>query len=404
MPQFKYLARNLQGSTARGQFEAKDRSAAIELLRKEQLLILSLEEVQTQFFLLKYLPFLRKIKMEDLVVFSRQLATVVEAGVPLVNALDIIADQMEKPDLRSRIGKIRDDVEAGSSFSEAISKDREFFSAFFINMVKAGESSGTLDEILNRLADYIEKTNKLQKKVKSALIYPAVVTGMAVAVTVILMVKVIPIFKTIYSGFGAKLPDATQALLDASDFLKGNFILISIGVMSVVGLLIWFINTPKGRLFFDAFQLRMPIFGIILRKVAISKFTRTFSTLVRSGVPIMTALEIVGKTSGNVIIENAVEGVKKNVREGENISGPLGKTKIFPPLVVRMIHIGEKTGELEKMLTKISDFYDSEVDAAVSGLSSLIEPLIIAFLGIVVGGIVICMFLPILQISSIVKF
>ena len=406
MPQFKYIAKNSSGGTAKGIVEADDRKGAIDLLRKKELIIISLEEgkAKGKSVFSSFLPASQKVSSDDIVVFARQLATVVEAGIPLVNALDIIGEQMDKPDLRSRIYKIRDDVESGASLSEAISKDKGFFSSFFVNMVKAGESSGTLDEILDRLAVYIEKSSNLQKKVKSAMIYPLVISSMAILVTLVLLIKVIPVFKDIYAGFGAKLPGPTQMLINLSDFLMKFFYLIVIFIGIIVFLVTRYAKTIKGRRFLDKLKLRLPVFGPIIKKVAISKFTRTFSTLVKSGVPILNALDIVGKTAGNVVIEEAVEKVKVNVREGENIAAPLTKTGIFPPMVVRMINVGEKTGELEKMLSKVSEFYDAQVEAAVDGLTSLIEPLIILFLGVVIGGIVMCMFLPILKISEVINF
>jgi len=406
VPQFNYIAKESSGNTAKGIVEASDRKGAIDILRKKDLTIISLEEEKgkgrSSFSGL--FSGSQRVGADDLVIFSRQLATVVEAGIPLVNALDIIGEQMEKPEMKKRIFKIRDDVEAGASLSEAISKDKQFFSAFFINMVKAGESSGNLDAILDRLAVYIEKSSNLQKKVKSALIYPAVVTGMALSITLLLLIKVIPVFKEIYAGFGATLPTPTQILINISDFLKAYFYVVAIIVALIIFIMTRYAKTAKGKRFFDRLKLNAPVFGPIIRKVAVSKFTRTFSTLVKSGVPILNSLDIVGKTAGNTIIEDAVEKVKTNVRDGENIATPLAKMDVFPPMVVRMISVGEKTSELEKMLAKISEFYDAQVEAAISGLTSLIEPLIIAFLGIVIGGIVLCMFLPILKISQIVSF
>jgi type IV pilus assembly protein PilC len=259
-----------------------------------------------------------------------------------------------------------------------------------------------LDEILDRLAAYLEKTSGLQKKVKSALMYPAIVSSMAVGITLLLLLKVIPIFKNIFSGFGADLPKPTLVLIAISDFLQKYFIVAAALVAAAVFAFNRYLKTEKGRTAFDSFVLNVPVFGVLFKKVAISKFTRTLSTLIKSGVPILAALEIVGKTSGNKVVEKAVDNVRMNIREGENIAEPLAKSKIFPPMVVRMVAVGEQSGELEKMLSKIADFYDEQVDAAVSGLTSMIEPLIIAFLGLVIGSIVICMFLPIFKITSVV--
>jgi type IV pilus assembly protein PilC len=298
---------------------------------------------------------------------------------------------------------MRNDIETGSSLSEALSRHKKIFSPLFVSMVRAGESSGMLDEILDRLAAYLEKTSNLQKKVSAALIYPAVVSAMAVGITLLLLLKVIPIFKDIFSGFGSELPKPTMMLIAISDIMRKYFLLVVIILAGAVIMAARYIKTERGRLAFDSILLKLPIFGILLTKVAISKFTRTLSTLIKSGVPILSSLEIVGKTSGNKAIEATVEVVRNNVREGEGVSEPLARSKMFPPMVVRMISVGEQSGQLEKMLSKIADFYDEQVDAAVSGLTSLIEPLIIAFLGIVIGTIVICMFLPIFKLSAIMS-
>jgi type IV pilus assembly protein PilC len=297
---------------------------------------------------------------------------------------------------------VRNDVETGSSLSEGLAKHKKIFSQLFINMVRAGESSGMLDEILDRLAAYLEKTSSLQKKVQSALVYPMVVSSMAFLITFVLIWKVVPVFKTIFEGFGANLPTPTMVLINLSDAIQRYFFLIIAGLGGAIFFINRFISTPKGRKMVDGTLLKMPIFGILFRKVAISKFARTLSTLIKSGVPILTALEIVAKTSGNTVVEEAIENVRSNVREGESIAEPLTRSKIFPPMVTRMVSVGEQSGELEKMLSKIADFYDEQVDAAVSALTSMIEPLIIAFLGIVIGTIVICMFLPIFKITSVV--
>ena len=401
MPNFKYTAKDQAGKPASGIFEAADRASAIEMLRKKGLIIISVSESLSR---IKVPPLSfgkGKVKTDDLVIFSRQLATMVDAGIPLVGALDILGEQGENKTFGNILLRIRNDVEAGSSLSEALWKHKKTFSALFVSMVKAGESSGMLDEILDRLATYLEKTSALQKKISSALIYPAVVSVMAISVTLLLLLKVIPIFKNIFSGFGADLPKPTMILIAISDALQKYFLVIIIVIAAVVFFVIKYVNTEKGRLKYDALLLKLPIFGILFKKVAISKFTRTLATLIKSGVPILNSLDIVGKTAGNKAIEMAVETVSTNVREGENVAEPLGKSKLFPPMVVRMVSVGEQSGELEKMLSKIADFYDEQVDASVNGLTSLIEPLIIAFLGIVIGTIVICMFLPIFKITAI---
>lgn len=401
MPNFKYIAKNNDGNDISGFFEAADHASAVDALRKRGLIIVSVSEALPR-FQLSFSFGKKKIKMDDIVVFSRQLATMVDAGIPLVGALDILGEQIENKTFGEIILKIRNDVETGSSLSDAIVKHKKIFSSLYVSMVKAGETSGMLDEILDRLATYMEKTSSLQKKITAALIYPAVVSLMAVGITLLLLLKVIPIFKSIFTGFSAELPKPTMILITISDSLQKYFPIIAITFIIVVFLVSRYVKTEKGRLRYDLLLLKLPVFGILFKKVAISKFTRTLSTLIKSGVPILNSLEIVGKTAGNKGIEMAVENVRTNVREGESIADPLGRSKLFPPMVVRMVAVGEEAGELEKMLSKIADFYDEQVDASVSALTSLIEPLIIAFLGIVIGTIVICMFLPIFKITSIV--
>jgi len=400
MGNFKYVTKDQSGNTLTGMVEAKDRNEAIADLRKRDLIIISLNESSPAMNF--SFSTSRKVGLEDLVIFSRQLATMVDAGIPLVGALDILGEQMDNKTFGAVITSIRRDVETGSSLSEGLAKHKKIFSSLFVNMVKAGEASGMLDDILERLAVYLEKTNALQHKVKSALVYPAVVSSMAILITLFLLIKVIPVFKDIFASFNATLPTPTLILVNISDFVRAYY-LFAFGFLGLMGFLIMqYAKTEKGRLMLDSFLLNMPIFGILLKKVAISKFTRTLSTLIKSGVPILSALEIVGKTSGNKVVELAIDNVRTNVREGENIADPLARSKLFPPMVTRMISVGEQAGELEKMLTKIADFYDEQVDTAVSGLTSLIEPLIIAFLGLVIGTIVVCMFLPIFKITTLV--
>ena len=294
-------------------------------------------------------------------------------------------------------------MEEGASFSESLECFPDVFSELYVNMVRAGEVGGMLDVILLRLSDYLEKTSRLQRKVKSALMYPISVTMIALVITILLLVKVVPTFEDIFASFGAALPLPTQLLLSVSDFMKNNMPYLLVLIVGIGLFIRKWKKTKKGRKFFDGLMLKVPIFGILLRKVAIAKFSRTFSTLVRSGVPILEALDIVGKTSGNVIIEEAVEHTKESVREGKPMVQPLEDSDVFPPMVIKMIMVGEQTGALEEMLGKIADFYDEQVDTDVSGLTSLIEPLLIAFLGVVIGGIVMAMFLPMFKMVSIVQ-
>jgi type IV pilus assembly protein PilC len=399
MPSFKYVAKDNQGKDITGTIEAENRALVIETLRKSELTIISIEEQKGR---LKEAASRKRIKLDDLVVFSRQLATMVDSGIPLVQALDVLSEQIEKQTLRQIVVKVRSDIETGSSLSEALSKHPAVFSNLYVNMVRAGETSGMLDEILDRLALYLEKVNTLQRKVRASLVYPIVVTVMAILITAVLLLKVIPTFKGIFDLLGGTLPLPTQILIGISDFTRQYFP-VAVAMLALAGYALRrFIRTEKGRRRFDACILRLPVFGPLLRKVAVAKFTRTLSTLVKSGVPILTSLDIVGKTSGNKVIEEAVVKVRSSIRDGESIAEPLANSGVFPPMVVRMVAVGEKTGELEKMLSKIADFYDEQVDAAVSGLTSMIEPLIIAFLGIVIGAIVIAMFMPIFKLTEVV--
>lgn len=406
MALYEYLAKDKGGKTQEGTIEAKDRRSALDLLRGKDLIIISMKEMQgsSKGSAGKFsLTFRKKVSIDDLVVFSRQLATMVDAGIPILTSLDVLTQQAENKTFKDMLVKIKDDVEVGASLSSAFSKHPAAFSNLYISMVKAGESSGMLDDILDRVATYLEKSSALQKKIKSAMIYPAVVTVMAVSITTLLLVKVIPVFKKIFADFGAALPTPTLILIGVSDFLIKYMPVVLVVIVLAAYLLKRYIGTERGRLRLDRILLRLPVFGILFTKVAVSKFTRTLSTLVKSGVPILASLEVVARTCGNKVFELAINDVRAGVREGKSIAAPLGKSGIFPPMVVKMIAVGEQAGQLEKMLSKISDFYDEQVDTTVSGLTSMIEPLIIAFLGIMIGTIVICMFLPIFKLSSIVN-
>ena len=412
MPSFEYYAKDKAGKDVKGIQEAEDAADVVKKLKVQGLLVIRVEEVKKaqSLFSISKTPEVKQargksggIKLDDLVVFSRQLATLVGAGIPLVQCLDILASQVEKEKFRVILRKMYVEIKGGKSLSESMMPFQSVFSSLFIHMVKAGESSGQLEEILDRLAQYFEKASALQKKVKSAMMYPMVVSILAFAITFAMLTFIIPKFANIFEGLGAKLPAPTQILIDVSRFLSVNWW----WVLSVLGGGIFIfsraIKLPAGRLLWDSFLLRMPVFGPIFMKVAVSKFSRTLATLVKSGVAILSALEIVSKTSGNARIEVMIVELMGAVTRGESIAKPLEKAGVFPAMVVRMIAIGEETGELEEMLTKIADFYDTQVDTAVAGLTSLIEPLIIAFLGVVIGGIVVALFLPILTLTQVVK-
>lgn len=395
MLQFRYEAKDNQGNTVGGIIEAEDNKAAVVLLHKKDLTIISVSQEKKKVYKSK------KVKLDDLVIFSRQLATMVDSGISLVQALSILSEQSENSTLSTATLYIQRDIESGSSFCDALAKHPQVFSELYINMAKAGESSGRLDEILDRLATYLEKANALQRKVRSSLVYPTVVISLALIITMVLMIKVVPIFKNIFTTLGGTLPLPTQILIGISDLMGKYFPFVAVGFALMVFLFKKYISTPRGRYQFDRMLLNLPIFGPLFKKVAIARFSRTLATLVRSGVPILNALNIVGKTSGNKVVEEIVLNACVSIKEGEPISVPLSKDQVFPPMVVRMIAVGEQTGQLEKMLNKIADFYEEQVDAAVSGLVSMIEPLVIAFLGIVIGGIVVALFLPIFKITEL---
>ena len=398
MATFQYTAKDFNGRSVVGVVEAPNETEAANILHNKSLVVLTVVVVKTRGFKAKGV----KIKLEDLVVFSRQLATMIDAGIPLVQALGILSEQIDNRSLKNVVVTVRQDIEAGMSFCDALSKHPTVFSELFINMSRAGEASGMLDAVLDRLASYLEKTASLQRKVKSSLVYPAVVMIMAVLITAVLLLKVVPTFKGIFDMLGGRLPLPTVILIGISELVRKYFIFTVIFLVILSIAFKKYISTPKGRFNFDSAQLKLPVLGTLFQKVAVAKFSRTFSTLVKSGVAVLNALEIVGKTSGNKVVEQAIGNCRTAVRDGEPIATPLSKSKVFPPLVCRMIGVGEQTGQLEKMLTKIADFYDDQVDAAVTGMTSLIEPLVIAFLGVIIGGIVIALFLPIFKITELI--
>lgn len=399
MNSYQYSAKDIKGQTITGILQAESEAEVADILHKKDLVVVSIGAAKA--VLVKRQGTDKKVKLEDLVIFSRQLATMIDAGIPLVNALGILSEQIENENLRGIICRVRDDIEGGISFCDALAKHPAVFSELFVNMTKAGEASGMLNEILDRLATFMEKQAALNRKISSSLVYPAVVVSMAVIITAVLLLKVVPTFKGIFDSLGGTLPMPTQVLIFASDMLRKYFLYTAIGIGAGIYLFGKYLKTEKGRYWFDKRLLKLPVFGPLFSKIAVAKFSRTFSTLVKSGVSVLNALEIVSKTSGNKIVEEAVVNCAKSVRNGEPISKPLAKSGVFPPMVTRMISVGEQTGQLEKMLSKIADFYDDQVDAATSALTSMIEPMVIAFLGIVIGGIVIALFLPIFKISQL---
>lgn len=398
MSAYQYTAKDKDSHTVIGILEGASEAEVANLLHQRGLVVISVEPIKEKMIKAKD----KRIKLDDLVIFVRQLATLIDAGIPLVQSLGILGEQIENQNLRKVVINMRQDIEAGVSFYDVLAKHPNVFSELFINMAKAGEASGTLDEVLDRLATYLEKSAALSRKIRSALVYPAILVTMAILITAVLLLKVVPVFKGIFDSLGGELPLPTRALIGISNILSKYFLLCVI-FLGISGFLFKrYINTDKGRYNFDALKLKIPVLGQLFRKVALAKFSRTFSTLVKSGVSILNTLEIVGKTAGNKAIEEAVAGCRNAVRDGELISRQLSKSEVFPPLVYRLIGVGEQTGQLEQMLSKIADFYDEQVDAAVAALTSMIEPIVIAFLGIVIGGIVISLFLPIFKITELI--
>ena len=397
--QFAYKAKDNNGKLTEGMVEAPDEKAAIARLRGQRL---SVTEIKAGGKSGKQGKKGGKIDNKDVVIFSRQLSTLVSSGVPIVQGLTILSEQAEAPNFKLVLGALRTDIEAGLSIADAMKKHPNAFTELYVAMIRAGEVGGILDTILERLSAYLEANEALKAKVKAALMYPIVVFSAAGLITIFLIVFVIPIFKDIFAGFGAELPFITQMLINISDFMRSK-ILYMLPIFFGGG---WafkrWLKTEKGQWKFDEISLKLPVFGILLKKVAIAKFSRTLGTLIKSGVPILQGLETVAKTAGNKVIEAAIDNSQKSIKEGGRISDPLKKANIFPPMVIQMISVGEETGGLDNMLTKIADFYDQEVDTAVKGLTSMLEPLIMIFLGIVIGTIVIAMFMPMFSLGEMV--
>ena len=400
MPSFVYVARETgSGREIRSSVEATTEQAAISALLNRNLLVVSIQEKIGK----KGRTSGGKVALADLVVFTRQLATMIDAGLAMVQSLQGLAEQTTNKVMRDVIKDVCTRVEGGDSFSEALQKHPNAFNRLYVAMVGAGERGGLLAEILARLALYLENTARLRKKVKSAMMYPTVVTVVAILITVFLLVKVIPVFGDIYKDFGAKLPGPTLFLINLSNILKHYFLLFLLaGGGSVYGWF-YFIKTKAGREFWDARRIKLPIFGSIAHKICLARFTRTLASLIRSGVPILEVLQIASQTVGNVVMEKAIQVAAGDIERGENISAALGKHPVFPNMVIRMITAGEQTGKIDSMLERISDYLDEEIETTLSGLTSLIEPILIVFLGVVVGGMVICMFLPIFKMSEIVN-
>ncbi len=410
MAEFKYAAKGPGGATVEGIIQAETKAEAVAELRKKNLIILRLDEGNG-----RKRPFRTRkagagagkaparggrAKKGEVVIFTRQLATMVGAGLSLLESLDVLGHQAESKGMKQTCQVLVDAVRGGSDLSAAMEQCPRSFTPLYISMVKAGEVSGQMDIILNRLADYMEAAEELSREIKSAMTYPVISMVLVVGITMFLMMGVVPTFKNVFESLDTDLPAITQMVLDMSNFLRSNAVLVIGGMFaSIIGTVV-FKKTTTGQRFFDHLLLRLPVFGVLFQKVCLARFSRTFATLVRSGVPIMATLDIVAATSGNWVLTKAVLASRDSVRGGNLLSEPLASEKIFPPMVTRMIAIGERTGALETLLEKIAEFYDSQVKAQVKALTSLIEPLLIAFMGIVVGGVVLAIFMPILNMVS----
>src|SRR5947208_10900010 len=400
MPSYTYLAREAgSGREIRSNIDAASEQAAVAALLNRNLLVVSIQEKIGK----KGRTSGGKVGLADLVVFTRQLATMIDAGLAMVQSLQALAEQTTNKVMRDVIRDVCTRVESGDSFSQALLKHPKVFNKLFVSMVDAGEKGGLLAEVLARLATYLENTARLRKKVKSAMMYPTAVTVIAIGITIFLLVKVVPVFGEIYSGFGAKLPGPTQFLISLSNILKGYILYILPGMAALVYGWFYYIKTKPGREFWDRTRIKLPIFGVIAHKICLARFTRTLASLVRSGVPILEVLQIVANTVGNTVMEKAIRQAASDIEKGESISTALAKHPVFPSMIIRMITAGEQTGKIEGMLERISDFLDEEIETTLSGLTSLIEPLLIVFLGVMVGGIAICMFLPIFKMSEIMN-
>lgn len=402
MPVFLWKGKDRSGRKQKGEIEADNAALARQFVVRKGITISSFKAKPKD--ISEYLPMLQpKVKEKDIVVFTRQFSTMIDAGLPMVQCLDILQEQQENPTFKKILRQVKKDVEEGATLSEALRKHPKVFDNLFVNLVAAGEIGGILDVIMGRLANYIERTAALKKKVKGAMTYPGIVISIAVLVVAVILIYVIPVFAGLFVSAGVKLPALTQFVMNISEFAQNYFHWIGLG-----GILLFmgykrFRRTRRGREATDRIYLRLPVFGMLIRKVAVARFTRTLGTMLASGVPILDGLDVVASTSGNVVIEKALREARNAIAEGRPIAEPLSETGVFPGMVTQMIAVGEATGALDTMLGKIADFYDEEVNAAVEALTSLLEPAMIVFLGVVIGGLLIAMYLPIFQIADVVS-
>jgi type IV pilus assembly protein PilC len=396
---YVWAGKTKKGRSLKGELEAADERIARIQLKKRSIEVKKLKQKPKDLF--ENISFMQpKVTNKDLVIFTRQFSTMIDAGLPLVQGLNILGEQTENKTFRNMLKQITKDVEGGSTLADALGKHPKVFDSLFVNLVAAGEVGGILDTILQRLAAYIEKAEKLKSQIKGAMTYPIVVVGIAVIVISVIMIFVIPVFQDMFSSFGKALPVPTQVVVAMSDFSKGNIHYMIGGLIVFVWALRRYRRTVSGKRNIDSILLKLPIFGELIKKVAVARFTRTLGTMVSSGVPILDALEITAKTAGNVIVEEVIFDARSSIAEGQTIAEPLSETDIFPGMVTQMISVGESTGALDAMLEKIADFYDDEVDATVSAMTSMLEPLLMLFLGGSIGGLVVAMYLPIFQMAA----
>jgi len=407
MPDFLYKARDSEGNLVQGTMIADNQSEIIEILQRRGLLITSVTELATKIKSKKVSISFRKrfmgsgrVKLDDLCIFARQLGTLLNAGVPLLRSLGVLGKQVSSQLLSEAIDKIKEDIQSGSTLKDALDKHPKIFSKFWVNLVGTGEASGQLPSVLEQIAQYFESSGQLQRKVVSALMYPAILMFVCFAAIMVFVIKIVPVFAEMFSSFGGQLPPITQMVVNLSDVLRAFAVPIIIIMPVAIFILMRFIKTKRGKLMFDHFRLKLPIFGNLFRNIAITNFARGLGTMISSGVPILYALEIVTKTVGNRVLEDSLEVVKDSVRDGKTIAEPLEQSGIFPPMVVLMVNVGEETGELADMLKHVATFYEERIAMVVERLSALLEPFMLVFMGAIVGFLVVAMFLPIFKLAT----
>ena len=397
MPTFAYEGKTASGEVKKGKIDAIDANSASTQLRRMNINPTTVKEKKGLNDIVLFAP---KVTTRDLVIFTRQFATMIDSGLPLVQCLDIQAKQAENPTFRTELSTIKESVESGSTFADALKRFPNTFDDLYQNMVAAGEVGGILDTILNRLAAYLEKSDKLKRQIKSAMMYPLITVFVSIVVVGVLLIFVVPTFETMFADMGAELPQMTQMVVGMSRWIQAYFLYVAIGTFAFIWSFKWFYGTKRGNVIIDKIMLKLPVFGDLLTKVAVARFCRTLGTMLSSGVAILEALDICSRTSGNKTIEHALINVRSAISEGRNIAAPLAESKVFPDMVCQMISVGEATGALDVMLNKVADFYEDEVDQAVEGLTSMLEPMIMVFLGVIIGGLVISMYLPIFSMAN----